>query len=90
MEQKLLFQDKLHFKNKYIFFENLPFWKNKDLNKIFFIKMSNFIAIKFLIMYIDRKKSLKHSERDFKMYIDFDPRINVFYHNFFLMNIKSF
>ena len=45
--------------------------------------MSNFIAIKFLIMYIDRKKSLKHSELDFKMYIDFDPRINVFYHNFF-------
>jgi len=35
-------------------------------------------------MFIDHKKSLKHSEFDFKMYIDFDSTYKVFYHNFFL------
>jgi len=50
--------------------------------------MSNFIAIEFLIMFIDRKKSLKHSKPEFKMYIDFDPINKVFYHNFFFDEYK--
>ena len=34
-------------------------------------------------MFLDHKKSLKHSDFEFKMYIDFDPKSKIFYHNFF-------
>ena len=36
-----------------------------------------------MIMFLDHKKSLKHSDFEFKMYIDFDPKSKIFYHNFF-------
>lgn len=39
-------------------------------------------------MLLDHMKSLKHSEFDFKMYIDYDPTNTVFYHNFFFDEYK--
>jgi len=39
-------------------------------------------------MFLDYKKSLKNSEPDFKMFIDFDPAFKVFYHNFYFTKYK--
>jgi len=39
-------------------------------------------------MFLDSKNSLKHSEFDFKMFIDFDSINKVFYHNFFFDESK--
>ena len=40
-------------------------------------------------MFYDYKRSLINSDFDFKMYIDFDPNIKVFYHNYFFDVYKS-
>jgi len=40
-------------------------------------------------MFLNYEKSLKNSEFDFKMFIDFDPSNKVFYHNFFFDEYKS-
>ncbi len=39
-------------------------------------------------MLLDRNKSLRNTEFDFKMFIDFDPICKVFYHNFFFVENK--
>ena len=39
-------------------------------------------------MFLNYEKSLKHSEFDFKMFIDFDSTNKVFYHNFFFDEYK--
>ena len=39
-------------------------------------------------MFLNPEKSLKHSEFDIKMYIDYDPTNRVFYHNFFFDEYK--
>jgi len=39
-------------------------------------------------MFLASKNSLKHSEFDFKMFIDFDSINKVFYHNFFFDEYK--
>jgi len=40
-------------------------------------------------MFLDYEKSLKNSEFDFKIFIDFDPNYKVFYHNYFFEEYKS-
>ena len=41
-----------------------------------------------MIMFLNYEKSLKNSDFDFKMYIDFDPNFKVFYHNYFFNEYK--
>ena len=39
-------------------------------------------------MFLDYKQSLKNSDFDIKIFIDFDPNFKVFYHNYFFDEYK--